>query len=487
MLLPFLLTCLGGVGFLYLYHLNRGLKWVPEEARRLSPRRWTVDEIKAAHEKAIHSPVDVSKSLPPRQNRRYVVIGGSGLVGNWVVTHLLARGENPAAIRVLDLQAPRRETLDQGVAFVQTNIVDESAVLSAFLQAWSPTVADLPLTVFHNAAAIRPAERHKAFLPLCRNVNVGGTANVLKAAKRAGASCLVATSSGSVTIRPPSYWLTPWTQTPKYLAQVMRDSDQLPKEHNEFFSNYAATKAEAEGMIRGADDLTSNFRTGCIRPTNGIYGVGVDNSATIVGHYLRIGGAPSWLYDVIQSFVNAENVSIGHLLYEQRLIEHTKHSDQLPDIGGQAFIVTDPNPAITFGDLYLLLTTLVKTPMSFPVVPAVPFFLISYMVEWYALLQHLYLPWLPKVKRDLAQLQPGLFSISNVHVIADDSRARLSPEQGGLGYSAPITTLEGMCKEVDEWNRKADQKTADAIAEKPLFEISRDGVDVNLALPEKKI
>lgn len=79
MVLSLLLTCLGGVGLLYLYHLNRGLKAVPQEAHRLSPRRWTVREIRAAFDNVVNSPVDVSKSLPPKQNRRYVVIGGSGM------------------------------------------------------------------------------------------------------------------------------------------------------------------------------------------------------------------------------------------------------------------------------------------------------------------------------------------------------------------------------------------------------------------------
>lgn len=64
---------------LYLYHVNRGMTEVPEEARLLSPRRWTVEEIKEAYRKAIESPVDVSKSLPPKQHRRYIVVGGSGL------------------------------------------------------------------------------------------------------------------------------------------------------------------------------------------------------------------------------------------------------------------------------------------------------------------------------------------------------------------------------------------------------------------------
>ena len=92
--------------------------------------------------------------------------------------------------------------------------------------------------------------------------------------------------------------------------------------------------------------------------------------------------------------------------------------------------------------------------MNFTYVSAVPLFLMSYAVESYALIHYRYLSWLlPPLSWDLAQLQPALFSVSNVHTIADDSRARLKPEQGGLGYSAPVNTLDGMCKEVESWNR----------------------------------
>ncbi|KAF9892764.1 hypothetical protein FE257_001166 [Aspergillus nanangensis] len=438
---------------LYLYHVNSGMAAVPDEALALSPHRWTIDELKSAYEEALESPVDVNKHLPPKQNRRYVIVGGSGLVGNWIVTHLLTRGEHPTAVRVLDLQPPRRELLDQGVSFVKTNVTDEKGVSSAFARKWEPEVADLPLTVFHCAAVIRPAERHRAFLDFCRNVNVGGTVNVLNAAKQFGASCMVATSSGSVCIRRPSFWIAPWTKVPKYLAQVLSDASPVPKEHDHFFGNYAVTKAEAEHIICAADDLKSNFRTGCIRPTNGIYGIGEDNSATVTGQYLRSGGNVSWTYDIIHNFVNAENVSIAHLNYEKCLIDQTKTPDQLPNIGGQAFVVTDPNPAVTFGDIYLLLSKFSKTPVNFPRVPAIPFVLLSYVIEWYALFQHMYCPWLPRLTGDLAQLQPALFFVTNVHTLCDDSRARKSPEQGGLGYAPPITTLGGMCKQLVEWNK----------------------------------
>lgn len=76
-MIPILIT-LFGVG-LYLHHVNSVMKAVPPEAEEASPHRWTVDEVKAGYEKALKSPIDVNKSLPPKQSRRYVVVGGSGM------------------------------------------------------------------------------------------------------------------------------------------------------------------------------------------------------------------------------------------------------------------------------------------------------------------------------------------------------------------------------------------------------------------------
>jgi putative NADH-flavin reductase len=73
-----LVSCLVGLVVLYLYHVNRGMSEVPEEARLLSPHRWTVDQVKAAYKKSTEAPVDVTRHLPPKQQRRYIVVGGSG-------------------------------------------------------------------------------------------------------------------------------------------------------------------------------------------------------------------------------------------------------------------------------------------------------------------------------------------------------------------------------------------------------------------------
>ncbi|PWY76463.1 NAD(P)-binding protein [Aspergillus sclerotioniger CBS 115572] len=456
------IAAVSGLVLLYLYHVNRGMNHMPDDILRLTPHRWTTEEIQAAYEEAIRNPVDVRKSLPPTQNRRYIVVGGSGLVGSWMARHLLMRGEDPSAIRILDLAVPPRDLLNQGIAFVKTDITDEKAAIDAFAQPWPESVADQPLTVFHNAAVIRPGERHKAFLPRCRNVNVNGTVNVLNAAKKAGASCFVSTSSGSICIHRPSFWIAPWHKTPKNFVQVINDSHPVPQTHDQFFSNYAASKAEAERIVRAADDPSNNFRTGCIRPANGIYGIG-DTDGSLTGSYLRNGGSPSWLSNIVHNFVSAENVSIAHLAYEHCLINN--HTNNLPNIGGQAFLITDPNPPPTYRDIYLLMHTLSKTPANFPPIPAVPFLLLSYLSEWYALLQCWYASWLPRLSETMEKLQPGLFGIICVHFVVDDGRARMAPAQGGLGYVSPITTLYGMCKDLEAWNEKVGGKGVGGIGE----------------------
>ncbi|KAJ5162983.1 uncharacterized protein N7500_004813 [Penicillium coprophilum] len=453
-----IVAALAGLFALYLWHVNSAMQVVPEEAQRLSPHRWTIEEIKTAYEKSLVAPIDVTKSLPPKQSRRYVVVGGTGLVGAWIVSHLLARGEDPKAIRILDLISPEQDVLNKGVGWVKTNITDKLAVTTAFEKPWAASVTSLSLTVYHTAVMIRPQDRFKSFLPLSSKVNIEGTRNVLNAARAAGATAFIWTSSGSIALHQPTFWIAPWETQPKRAVQVISDDTKIPESHYQFFGNYAVTKTEAERLVRAADDPETNFRTGCIRPTNGVYGTGGQANNVITGLYLRNGGSPTWARPILQSFVHAENVSLAHLLYEQRLIQQSEPGSQLPNTGGQAFIVSDPNPAIAFGDLYTLLTTLSKTPVLFPEVPPAPLLVLAYFLEMYAFLQYKYLPWLPALSGDIAQLQPSVFSIVNVHVFADDSRAKLAPEMGGLGYNPPLNTLDGLCRRLVDWNTEAEGK-----------------------------
>ncbi|KAL0262499.1 hypothetical protein SLS55_001467 [Diplodia seriata] len=414
---------------LYLRHVNRALGGTPDEASRAGSQPWTEEELKETYQKMKQSPVDIRQHLPPKQTRRYIVTGGAG----------------------------------NKVGFATADITDSESTDHAFSVPWPSSVEDRPLTVFHTAATIRFAERARDLLPLSEKVNVVGTKNVLAAAKAAGASVFIATSSGSIAIRRVNFWLAPWRRWPRGFFQSLSDADyDLSRPHETYFGNYPASKATAERIVRGADNAASGIRTGVIRPASGVYGTTMDNT---IGNYLRRGGNADWIRHIVNPFVYTENVSLAHLLLEQRLITPARDpaSGKRVDIGGSAYTVTDPNPPIRYSDIAHLLHTLCVTPVKFVAVPPALMLVISHVVEFYTLLRHRYLPRiLPPVAGDLALLQPALFAICCVHLSYDDSEARKRPEEGGLGYRAPWTSMEAMCRQVlawnEEWNEKVGEK-----------------------------
>jgi UDP-glucose 4-epimerase len=118
------------------------------------------------------------------------VTGGAGFIGSNLVDALLARGD--AVTIVDDLSTGRRDNLDGALAggarLVETDVRDRAA-----LESLAAEVA--PEVVFHLAAQIdvRKSVADPAF---DASINVGGTANVLEAARVAGTRRLVFVSTG---------------------------------------------------------------------------------------------------------------------------------------------------------------------------------------------------------------------------------------------------------------------------------------------------
>jgi nucleoside-diphosphate-sugar epimerase len=261
---------------LYLRHVNNAMKRIPPEISTLSSPRLTEEDIITTYKRICDSPIDITPHLPPSLKRRYVVVGGSGMIGGFIVLHLIARGQPPESIRIVDLRKPDRRDLNRGkatkVQYVQADIASAASVTAAFEHPWPANVASLPLTVFHVAAAIRPGERARIVMPRCFTPNVTGTENVLSAAKKSGADIFVATSSASVALRPANFWVPPWRSYPKNFVQIYPepDQDQNIRGHEQYFSNYAHSKAVAEGLVLKAHG--KSFKTGCIRPGCAVYG-----------------------------------------------------------------------------------------------------------------------------------------------------------------------------------------------------------------------
>lgn len=269
-----------------LIKLNIQLGTTEPHFKKLVPEPWNRKQIRETYDRLVQNPITTASyasQLPPKLDRRYIVTGGSGLLGGYIVLQLLERGQPPNTIRIVDFQAPHRTDMLTGpatkVEFRKTDISSAESTQAAFRAPWDESVSKLPLTVFHTAAVIIPSARSELVNGFCESVNVHGTENVLVEARKAGADVLISTSSASIAIRPVEMWNKPWrlNDYPRYYSQVLDEADffQPLRPHRQFFGNYPASKAKAERIVCGANK--QELRTGSIRPANGVYGYPTDN------------------------------------------------------------------------------------------------------------------------------------------------------------------------------------------------------------------
>src|SRR5512133_2197801 len=143
---------------------------------------------------------------------RALVTGGAGFIGSHLVDALLDRGDEVTVID--DLSTGKRPNLDgalaRGAGFDEVDIRDAQRV-AAVLAAARPDI------VFHLAAQIdvRKSIDDPAW---DASINVGGTINVLEAARCAGVKRAVNTSTGGAIYGEADVVPTPETAQPRPMA-----------------------------------------------------------------------------------------------------------------------------------------------------------------------------------------------------------------------------------------------------------------------------
>jgi UDP-glucose 4-epimerase len=160
---------------------------------------------------------------------RALVTGGAGFIGSNLVDALVARGDEVAVID--DLSTGRRDNLDAALAggarLHEADIRDAEGMLEL-------VAATRPDVVFHLAAQIDVRRSVEDMAHDARS-NVGGTINVLEAARAAGVPRFVNTSTGGAIYGETDNIPTPEDQPPapkapygqsKYAAEGYADLER---------------------------------------------------------------------------------------------------------------------------------------------------------------------------------------------------------------------------------------------------------------------
>src|SRR3954447_2467910 len=139
---------------------------------------------------------------------RALVTGGAGFIGSHVVDALLARGDD---VHVLDdLSTGRRENVAPAAVLHEVDLRDGGRV-AAGVGAAAPSV------IFHLAAQI-DVRVSVADPALDASINVGGTVNVLEAARRAGVARVVNSSTGGAIYGDSARVPTPEDEVPAAMS-----------------------------------------------------------------------------------------------------------------------------------------------------------------------------------------------------------------------------------------------------------------------------
>jgi len=162
----------------------------------------------------------------------YLVTGGGGFLGRYVVEHLIARGDQ---VRSFGRGAyPELETL--GVEVIRGDLRDREAVQAA---------CNGVDCVIHSGAVSGIGVLRKEFF----EINLGGTENVLSACRRSNVRRLVYTSSPSVT----------------FDGSDQHGADESAPYPRKWLAHYPHSKALAEQAVLQANDR-GGLRTCALRP-----------------------------------------------------------------------------------------------------------------------------------------------------------------------------------------------------------------------------
>ena len=215
---------------------------------------------------------------------RALVTGGSGFIGQHLVSELVARGRQ---VRVLDVRLPTRAV--EVVDYVQGSVVDSALVHD---------VIDGVDEVYHLAGlpGMWKLDRSDFY-----NVNFRGTQNILAAARRHGVARFLHCSTESILFR----------------ASRQRDADATAEDAllnaADMPGPYTRSKMLADQLALEAARSGFPVVVGCPTMPIGPHDGDLTPPAAMLRHFLD-GGLVQMYFDFIVNFVDVRDVAVGLIL-----------------------------------------------------------------------------------------------------------------------------------------------------------------------------
>ncbi|CUA69034.1 hypothetical protein RSOLAG22IIIB_08284 [Rhizoctonia solani] len=377
----------------------------------------------------VPTPQDMADAMRlhgPATGKAYIVIGGSGLVGQYIVRTLLARGE--ALVRIIDVAEPKpsaNSDIDNlsRAEFVKADVSDYQSIADAISRPFGSTKRTAQV-IIHTVAAIRNFERLSYVKHLSHRVNVQGTNNIIKASQELGTvGALVYTSSAAVCVRPAKYlWLGLFGTRPGALV-----GDETPEDIPRLNNHYISTKLEGEQLVRAADGV-KGIRTGILRPGMVIMGPESMFAALVLKNP---DVNPTWGSGFTNGILNAWDLGRAHVQLADALFNRPD------DVARQSFAITGQTTAHPFHEVRRMFQFYSRNGLRFRELPELPLYLLSHVLEVFLLARYLVLNTASKftgaqvspvpqwaMKSRVLFLQPAMWDLNLVDAIVDDTRAR---------------------------------------------------------------
>ncbi|KAF8601907.1 NAD(P)-binding protein [Ceratobasidium sp. AG-I] len=394
------LWLLGAAAFAsYIYLLNKRLTTPNPAIFAFAAKPPSDDELAKLTVPSRDDIIQMMKNTGSATGKGYVVIGGSGYVGRYVVCALLARGET--LVRIIDV-VPPDVSGDSSVVdhisraeFVQADLMDLESIKAALARPFVD--GSKAQYVFHTVAIIRAAERLAYLKHRSYDVNVLGTKNVLKASQELGSvKSLVFTSSMAVAIAPAMYLRLGWENGLSPRGGVVF-GDCTPEDATVTMHHYPATKREADALVRAADGV-GGVRTGTLRPGMPIGGPGDQ----WISFYVNNTTQPNiyWAGNYSQTSLNIWDLARAHLLLSDALVNRPE------EIAGTAFSITGQLQPYSSKDMFRLMQFYSQRDMKFQEVPALLMYTLSHSLEMFFFLRYHLLAALSKLTGQTVSFVP---------------------------------------------------------------------------------